>query len=365
MLVTDQAGKQRISKSNALGQMTDVWEVTAADSSSVAVSFPNQANITAGYQTGYVYDTLGNLTTVNQGAQTRSFSYSSLGRLKQAQNPESGLINYSYDNNGNLTQKIDARNIQTNFTYDALNRVLTRSYSDSTPAVSYFYDNLQNAKGKLIKVSSAVSTTEYTAFDILGRVTNHRQTTDGTAYTTEYKYNLSGALVEETYPSGRVVKNVLDNDGDLELVQSKKNQAAGFFNYAKSFSYTAAGAVSSMQLGNGKWESTIFNSRLQPTQIALGTVRNGTDKLKLDYDYGQANNNGNVLSQTVNVPATGNAAGFVAAQNYSYDSLNRLKSATETINSATSWKQTFTYDRYGNRNFDTNNTTTSGGCPAN
>jgi len=120
-----------------------------------------------------------------------------------------------------------------------------------------------------------------------------------------------------------------------------------------------------MQLGNGKWESTQFNSRLQPTQIALGTVQNGTDKLKLNYDYGATNNNGNVLSQQITVPTTGNAAGFLATQNYSYDSLNRLKSAQETIGGAQSWKQTFIYDRYGNRNFDTANTTTLGGCPAN
>jgi hypothetical protein len=48
-----------------------------------------------------------------------------------------------------------------------------------TPAVSYHYDNVTNAKGELIKVSRSVSTTEYTSFDKLGRVTGHKQTTDG------------------------------------------------------------------------------------------------------------------------------------------------------------------------------------------
>ncbi|QQS33233.1 MAG: hypothetical protein IPM50_01230 [Acidobacteriota bacterium] len=42
----------------------------------------------------------------------------------------------------------------------------------------------------------------------------------------------------------------------------------------------------------------------------------------------------------------------IMVQNYAYDSLNRLKSAEETIASATSWKQTYTFDRYGNRRFD-------------
>jgi hypothetical protein len=52
-------------------------------------------------------------------------------------------------------------------------------------------------------------------------------------------------------------------------------------------------------------------------------------------------------------------------QTYTYDSLNRLKSATETQNNQQTWKQTFTFDRYGNRRFDTssNNTTTlASGC---
>lgn len=46
-------------------------------------------------------------------------------------------------------------------------------------------------------VLSSASTTEYTGFDILGRVTGHKQTTDGVSYTAGYTYNLSGALVEQ------------------------------------------------------------------------------------------------------------------------------------------------------------------------
>jgi len=361
-LVTDQAGKQRISKSNALGQMTDVWEIMASsDASTVSVTFPNQS-IAYGYQTSYSYDTVNNLSTVSQGSQTRTFTYSSLSRLLSATNPESGTISYEYDNNGNLTEKTDARSITTDYTYDALNRVTNRDYSDSTPDVTYTYDNVTNAKGKLTKVDNGFSKTEYSEFDILGRVTKSQQTTDGTAYPEmEYTYNLSGALIEQKYPSGRIVKNILDNNGDLSIVQSKKNSNYGFWNYAKSFTYTASGAVSSMQLGNFKWESTVFNSRLQPTQIALGTTQSASDVLKLDYTYNTpstADNNGNVLSQTITVPTVGSNTGFTATQTYTYDSLNRIKDAKEMISTTETWKQAFIYDRFGNRNFDEANTTT-------
>jgi RHS repeat-associated protein len=68
------------------------------------------------------------------------------------------------------------------------------------------------------------------------------------------------------------------------------------------------------------------------------------------------------MSQTITVPTVGSNTGFTAVQNYSYDSLNRLKDAIENItpnggSQSQSWKQTFTFDRYGNRRFDESNTT--------
>lgn len=185
---------------------------------------------------------------------------------------------------------------------------------------------------------------------------------------------MSGSLIEETYPSGRVVKNTLDADGSLQQVQSKKVNDT-FKNYANSFNYTAAGAVSSMRLGNGRWENMQFNNRLQPTQIGLGASATNQSLLKIDYEYGELNlgngqvtagtNNGNIAKQTITVNNTAAATGFSATQYYAYDSLNRIKIASENLtpNGGTmynSWKQTFQYDRYGNRRFDTanNNTTT-------
>jgi len=104
-----------------------------------------------------------------------------------------------------------------------------------------------------------------------------------------------------------------------------------------------------MRLGNGRWENTEFNSRLQPTKIGLGSGVASQSLLKLEYSYGSTANNGNVVEQKITVP--GVAHPYIQA--YTYDELNRLATAEETKNSSQEWKQTFVYDRYGNRNFAT------------
>ena len=101
-----------------------------------------------------------------------------------------------------------------------------------------------------------------------------------------------------------------------------------------------------MKLGNGKWEHTSFNNRLQPTLIGLGTSTSDSSVLQLDYTYnttGQTNNNGNVVSQTITIGTT------VMTDSFGYDALNRLSSASET--GAASWSQNYGFDRFGNRWF--------------
>jgi RHS repeat-associated protein len=111
-----------------------------------------------------------------------------------------------------------------------------------------------------------------------------------------------------------------------------------------------------LKLGNGKWETAKYNERLQVTQIGLGSSATDTSLLKLEFDYGNnTQNNGSMRSQKISF----NGLSQPFEQTYAYDDLNRLQSATETVNkgATTTWKQTFQYDRFGNRRFDAANTT--------
>jgi len=269
---------------------------------------------------------------------------------------------FTYDNNGNVLTTTDAKGTTITSTYDALNRPLTRTYNDSpqTATVTNTYGTTAPAIGKLIKVSSSVSETQYSGFNVLGRLTESKQITplDGETLSTapvrtsSYQYNLSGALIQQTYPSGRVVETDLDASGDIANVTSKKNSSAIFGTFANNFSYTAAGAISSMRLGNGKWENTKYNTRLQPIEMGLGASSTDAGAWKVAYEYGElqtngtvdvTKNSGNIGKQTLTVPGTS----FVTA--YKYDPLNRLTEAQEKTGSTQNWIQTFGYDVFGNR----------------
>jgi YD repeat-containing protein len=133
-----------------------------------------------------------------------------LSQLTSATNPESGTISYSYDPNGNLLTKTDARAVVTTYDNDELNRPKARSYNNGTPTVTYTYDTLTNGKGRLTSVSSSVSTYNYTGYDVMGRVLGGSQVTYGNTYSMSYSYDRAGNMKTETYPSGRVVATELD-----------------------------------------------------------------------------------------------------------------------------------------------------------
>jgi len=199
----------------------------------------------------------------------------------------------------------------------------------------------------------------YHSFDDMGRVLHSTQTVEtNPSYSMSYQYNLAGLLTADTYPSNKTFATAYDIAGRIAGVTGPNNKV-----YADSFTYAPHGGVAQMRLGNQLWEHTNFNNRLQPIEIGLGTGQTGTasvDRLKLSYDYGSTDNNGNVKSQTITVPTIGSVAGTTLTQCYGYDEFNRLKSAEEKSGAACTgsviWTQKFTYDQQGNRRFDTGTT---------
>ncbi|PYU20278.1 MAG: hypothetical protein DMG32_22715, partial [Acidobacteria bacterium] len=142
--VTDQTGKKRKTCTDALGRLIQVFEPDSGGNLVI--------------ETDYQYDVLNNLLCVHQRGtdatadkactdgtvpatwRPRKFTYNSLSQLLTATNPESGTITYTYDSDGNVLTKMDARSITTTYFYDVLHRLTKKTYSDTTPQVTYWYD---------------------------------------------------------------------------------------------------------------------------------------------------------------------------------------------------------------------------------
>jgi YD repeat-containing protein len=308
---------------------------------------------TLAYDTYYTYDTLDDLSGTRQagtcangdpvaspctGGTARSFTYTSLKRLATALNPESGPTptQYTYDANGNLSTRTDAR-LTATLTYDDLNRPLTRSYSDSTPPVQYVYDQADTAHkpdncvasdgavGRLASAGNSVSTNYY-YYDKLGHFGCHRQATGTAHYDFHYQVTPQGEFQQIVYPSTRTV-NTARNDRGLPVSVGS---------YATGIVYEAHGGLKQTTLGNGVVESWTYNSRLQPASVQAGSL------MTLQYGYPATQNNGNLASQTI----VRGAQQWV--QSYGYDGVNRLGSASES-GPGTAWSETYGYDARGNR----------------
>ena len=375
--VTDQAGKVRRSMTDGLGRLARVDEPDL-NGNLGATSAPAQP-------TSYTYDALSNLINVDQGSQARSFSYSSLGRLTSATNPESGTVSYSYDNSGNLLTKTDARSIVSTYVYDALNRVTNRTYSDSTPAVTYNYDpNIANGKGRLAAVSSIVSTYTYSSYDSLGRVLAGSQALGAQSYPLAYSYDLAGHVTSMTYPSLRVVNYNYDNAGRLADKDATHLAFTGNLGdgtqrtYASGISYSPLGGIAREQYGTTTplYHKTFYNSRGQMFDTRVSSVNDTWDwnRGRLIWYYSTnhvwggsgTDNNGNLIYAENWVPPpnqNGDQAQYLIQDSYTYDALNRLSAVNESsldIAGGGSWTaqfaQAYSYDRYGNRTINAGET---------
>ncbi len=193
----------------------------------VAVLEPNPVSGADTLETDYKYDVLDNLTQVDQwggavnssGDRQRAFVYDSLSRLSSSINPEAGTIGYTYDSNGNVHTRTDARGVVTTYSYDGLNRLGGKSYTNDpsgTPAATYAYDTpapgwnfldqtapawtgvkQTNLVGRLSYEGNGSSATVY-GYDLLGRTTLKSVCTPSTCGTDHYdmhaSYDLAGGV---------------------------------------------------------------------------------------------------------------------------------------------------------------------------
>ncbi|HZT72932.1 MAG TPA: hypothetical protein VE996_04710, partial [Terriglobales bacterium] len=234
---------------SAAGRPSQVW--LDADGNVLETDEPNQSSgsMTSGeLATCYTYTTLDQLATVSQGGQQRSLDYDGLGEMLYSRFPESaaniagpadgfGNTNWSealtYDADGNVLTRKDADGVTTTFGYDALNRLTSETFSDSTPGRYFIYDsttgctlpsgaNVTYSTGRLVCAGLA-NTSQYNliSHDPAGEaIETWDQGPAGSPAHQAYAYFFNGQFSSYTNPNGNVFTYALDNPGRIVKLQA-------------------------------------------------------------------------------------------------------------------------------------------------
>jgi RHS repeat-associated protein len=346
---TDEAGKKRKTCSDGLGRTTSTFEPDT----------PTTLN----WETDTAYDVLDNAVNITQKGsaastqwRVRTFAYDGLSRLTQATAPESGTTQYFYTTSGGalcagsagaLCRITDARGVTATLAYDALSRLTGKTYSDTTPAVTYSYDQtlfngltITNGNGLRTSMTDGSGSTGW-SYDKMGRIVTRQQTIGTVTKSIGQSYNLDGSVATMTYPSGRVYTYTYNNAGQIATLKD----IAHNINFFSSPQYAPPGMLTSGIHGavtgwNAITLTNSFNNRLEPTQFqAVSPVPLTLLNLSYSYDQGSGKNNGSVVQITNGRDSTRTTA-------YTYDQLNRL--ATAQTPSAATWGDSYVYDAWGN-----------------
>ena len=177
--------------------------------------------------------------------------------------------------------------------------------------------------------------TEFT-YNIPGEVISTTKTIDTVSYTTGATYNAMGQLKSVTYPGagGETVSYAYDAGGFLTQVSSPLTTYAVFSN-----NYTVLGQPGTLTYGDGAQtthEYSPLTNRLHTLTTTKGSL---IQDLRYDYD-----NIGNILTITDDLQRPG----VNYSQGFTYDHLNRLKTAGFISQLEGQIVYTYGYDKIGN-----------------
>jgi RHS repeat-associated protein len=372
--VKDAWGRERWARSDAQNRLAEVVEPDPNGNGAVASN---------GLLTTYSYNTLGNLTNVNQGGQTRSFQYDSLGRLTNQKlaereatldangNAGSTWSDYfKYDQRGNLIERRDARRVKTTFTYnnDPLNRLQSVSY-DKTNAldaanikdaatVTYGYeatagkDNTRLLTVSLTAVNGLPAEFGKQAFsyDSEGRLSSVTQKYSASrSALTSYEFDTLDRVNKVYYPAqyGQAGDPVRQAVPTYDLASRLSSLTYNSTAMAANPVYNAASQTTQLNIGSAIQEQYTFDPKtglLTQQKVVQGT----TTHVDLEYNYTLTNAANNVGAKTGQLAFIKDNKNTNRNRQYIYDKLGRLSQAKGGA-SYTHWNQTYSYDRWGNR----------------
>ncbi|MBI2398286.1 MAG: hypothetical protein HYV17_10860 [Xanthomonadales bacterium] len=305
-----------------------------------------------GGKTKYAYDARDNLLSLTDANNnTHRFSYDRRNRVKTEARPLGQTHRFRYDANGNLVEKIDARNQKSVTTYDDANQRTMVDYFQANSEVAHKTVTFTyNERGLLSGYDDRTTSATY-GYDELGRKTT--ETVDYGPFTLghSYTYKANGQKASYTAPDGTMIGYDYTNHGQLAAITIPDEGTIAYsnFQWSRPQTITYPGNIVRTQR---------FDALMRAAAIQ---IKNAADQVLMDYGY-EYDAVGNITKKTTEH----------GVYRYGYDALDRLTSAdypngqnndqintTFAPNTFPFQDDQFTYDLLGNRLTDQAQTTTA------
>ncbi|TGK07513.1 type IV secretion protein Rhs [Leptospira semungkisensis] len=307
--------KQTVENKNSIGQV---------------VSLTQQ-----GKTIGYKYSANGKTSQIIDPENGTTYIQTNLsGNQTQVIHPDSGTTTFSYDPvTGNLSGQTFANGASSQYSYDALGRVVQEKATDPqgiTEIHSFEYDSTSaaNAIGRLSKATDPLGSTEF-GYDIRGNQTILKKTLtdESLTFLVQKSYNLQNQVEQVTYPDGSIAKNIYSEAGYLSGVTLTPADGSGSdFPIVQYAGPTFEDNLLKIQriLGNGVKTDITFD----PLQQRLVGLKTGIDSsVYQDNQYS--------YDASGNYQAIADKKNPVRNQNFMYDTIDRLSSAAGVYGSET------------------------------
>ncbi|MGD0098247.1 MAG: RHS repeat-associated core domain-containing protein [Terracidiphilus sp.] len=371
--------KSRNLEYDGAGRLTSVCEVVK--STLPAGGACGQHAAYSGYLTKYAYDGASRLLSVtqdaqpgNQGVQTRTLTYDTLGRKLSETIPEwsagtgvAGTATYVYDSDatgkcggsftGDLIKSTDNAGNVTCYTYDSLHRplsstVVSGAYASVTPSTFFVYDaanlygtSMLNALGNIAEAYTGSSSAKITdlffsqSISNGGTLSNVWESTphSGGYWWTGDSYAANHALTSRSNSYGMPSVSYTLNGEGLPVTTTDNSYQ---LNLVTATWYNPAGSATGVTYGNGDSDAFGYDtSTNRPTSIVYN-VTGGAPFTVTNALTWNANSSLQQMQLTdTNDPSKNQTCTYTA------DDLSRLASVNC---GASTWAQTFAYDAFGN-----------------
>jgi RHS repeat-associated protein len=254
----------------------------------------------------YTYYSHGKIKDVKNGTTTlTSNEYDAYARQTKLTDINAGITQYDTDALGQVTSTISATNQTTSFAYDIMGRKISQLRPEGNTTYQYYDTGNGASTNQLQSIYNYGNINKYFFYDNFGRLKAKFDNIDGDFYTNYYSYNIYDDILTQTYPSGIQVNYSYDANGFLNTI---KNNTTTLYTQNST---NGLGQNTSYTLGNGKTSTTGYY---------FGTAYNystpSVQNLTLGWNY----QSGNLNSRYDALKGT--------TENFTYDNLNRLTSAT-------------------------------------